>query len=283
MMNRPERTEYADFYANYVSLVPDAPIEEFLLKQWDELVAVIQGVPEDEASKPPAPGKWSVKEVLGHLCDTERVMSYRLMRFARGDQKELQGFEQDDYVAAGDFNSRVRHDLMVEFKNIRGATIALVGSISPEDEVRTGKANGNPVSVRALAYIIAGHAQNHLNIYERAGVVDSAKNSLRALWGCASSAVDALSLSLRPLNTVGSLLPSREAGLECPGFEWLASSECQHEIKARGVGEVAKVTVPREQGNACHQCNSGRLAHRRAAPCVALPGPFDRSSPARCQ
>ncbi len=121
MMNHPDRTEYADFYAKYVSLVPDGPIEEFLLKQWDELVAVIQGVPEDEASKPPAPGKWSVKQVLGHLCDTERVMSYRLMRFARGDQKELHGFEQDDYVSAGDFNSRVRHDLMVEFKNIRGA------------------------------------------------------------------------------------------------------------------------------------------------------------------
>jgi hypothetical protein len=164
MMSRPERNEYADFYTDYVSLVPEGSVEEFLLKQWEELVAFMQGVSEDVASVPQAEGKWSVKEVLGHLCDTERVMSYRLMRFARGDQKELQGFEQDDYVAAGDFNSRVRHDLMVEFKNIRGATIALVGSISPEDEVRTGKANGNPVSVRALAYIIAGHAQNHLNI-----------------------------------------------------------------------------------------------------------------------
>ena len=168
MMNRPERNEYADFYANYVSLVPDTPIEEFLLKQWDELVAFLQTVPEDEASKPYAPGKWSVKQVLGHLCDTERVMSYRMMRFARGDQKELHGFEQDDYVAAGDFNSRVRHDLMVEFKNIRGATIALVGSISPEAENRTGVANGNPVSVRALAYIVAGHAQNHLNLMQAA-------------------------------------------------------------------------------------------------------------------
>jgi hypothetical protein len=170
MLSRPAHTEYADFYANYVSLVPEGPIEEFLLKQWDELVAFLQTVPEDQASKRPADGKWSVKEVLGHLCDTERVMSYRMMRFARGDQKELQGFEQDDYVTAGDFNSRVRHDLMVEFKNIRGATIALVGSISPVDEVRTGKANGNPVSVRALAYIIAGHAQRHLNLMrERRG------------------------------------------------------------------------------------------------------------------
>ncbi len=161
------RTEYADFYANYVSLVPEGSVEEFLLKQWEELVAFMQGVSEDDASVPQAPGKWSVKQVLGHLCDTERVMSYRMLRFARGDQKELHGFEQDDYVAAGDFNTRVRHDLMVEFKNIRGATIALVGSISPEIETRTGTANGNRVSVRALAYIIAGHAQNHLELMRK--------------------------------------------------------------------------------------------------------------------
>ena len=135
-----------------------------MLKQWDELVAFLQTVSEDDASKPQGEGKWSIKQVLGHLCDTERVMSYRMMRFARGDKKELHGFEQDDYVAAGDFNSRVRHDLMVEFKNIRGATIALVGSISPEDEIRTGVANGKTVSVRALAYIIAGHAQRHLQL-----------------------------------------------------------------------------------------------------------------------
>lgn len=163
MMNRPSRTEYADFYADYVAHVPDGPLEEFLLKQWDELVAFLQGISEDDASKS-RDNKWSIKQVLGHLCDAERVMSYRMLRFARGDQKELQGFEQDDYVAAGDFNSRVRHDLMVEFKNVRGATIALVGSISPEAEIRTGIANGNPVSVRALAYIIAGHAQRHLNL-----------------------------------------------------------------------------------------------------------------------
>ena len=114
MLSRPERNEYADFYANYVSLVPEGPVEEFLLKQWDELVDFMQGVSEDEASKPYAPGKWSAKEVLGHLCDAERVMSYRMIRFARGDQKELQGFEQDDYVAAGDFNGRVRHALIFD-------------------------------------------------------------------------------------------------------------------------------------------------------------------------
>jgi len=164
MLSRPDRTEYADFYANYVSLVPDGSVEEFLLKQWEELVAFMQGISEDDASAPQAPGKWSVKQTLGHLCDCERVFSYRMMRFARGDQKELQGFDENEYVGAGDFNSRVRHDLMVEFKNIRGATIALVGSVSPEAEVRTGVANGKSVSVRALAYIIAGHAQRHLEL-----------------------------------------------------------------------------------------------------------------------
>src|SRR5271165_783063 len=170
MLSRPEPNEYADFYANYIAQVPDGSIEEFLLKQWVDLVAFLQGVSEDDVSKPPTPGKWSIKQVLGHVCDTERVMSYRMMRFARGDSKELPGFDQDAYVAAGDFNSRVRHDLMVEFKNIRGATIALVGSISPEAEMRTGVANGYPVSVRALAYIMAGHAQHHLNLMkERRG------------------------------------------------------------------------------------------------------------------
>jgi hypothetical protein len=164
MLSRPARTEYADFYADYVAHVPDGPIDEFLLKQWDELVALLQGVPEEDASKPMNDGKWSIKQVLGHLCDSERILSYRMLRFVRGDQKELQGFEQDDYVAAADFNGRVRHDLMVEFKNIRGATIALVGSIGPEAETRMGVANGKPVSVRALAYIIAGHAQRHLNL-----------------------------------------------------------------------------------------------------------------------
>jgi hypothetical protein len=167
MLSRPAPNEYADFYADYIAHVPDGSVEEFLLKQWDELVAFLQTVPEDDASKPITDGKWSIKQVLGHLCDAERVMSYRMLRFARGDQKELQGFEQDDYVAAGDFNKRVRHDLMVEFKNIRGATIALVSSISPEAEVRTGNANGNPVSVRALAYIIAGHAQRHLELMKQ--------------------------------------------------------------------------------------------------------------------
>ena len=128
---------------------------------------------EDEASKPPAPGKWSVKEVLGHLCDTERVMTYRLMRFARGDEKELQGFEQDDYVAAGDFNSRVRHDLMVEFKTSGRAPSRWSARSLPRRKRAPGIANGNPVSVRALAYIIAGHAQQPLG-FAAEGITDSA-------------------------------------------------------------------------------------------------------------
>jgi len=161
MLTRPDRSEHADFYASYIARVPEGPIEDLLLKQWEDIVSLVKDISEDEASVRPAPGKWSVKEVLGHVCDTERVMAYRALRFARGDQKELQGFEQDDYVAAGEFNTRLRHDLLVELKNIRGATIALLGSISPEAGLRSGIANGHPVTVRALAYIIAGHAQHH--------------------------------------------------------------------------------------------------------------------------
>jgi hypothetical protein len=169
MLTRPDRSEYADFYANYIARVPEGPVEDFLLKQYEEIVSLVKDLSEEAASLRPAPGKWSVKEVLGHLCDTERVMTYRALRFARGDAQELRGFEQDDYVVAGEFNARLRHDLLVELKNIRGATIALFGSISPEAGLRSGIANGHPVSVRALAYIVAGHAQHHYELLKARG------------------------------------------------------------------------------------------------------------------
>ena len=124
----------------------------------------MNGVSDDEATQPPAPGKWTVKQVLGHLCDTERIMSYRLLRFARQDRTELEGFEQDDYVATADSNGRSTTELLVELRSVRGSTLALLRSLPEEASVRTGIANGNSVSVRALAYIIAGHAQHHLEL-----------------------------------------------------------------------------------------------------------------------
>ncbi len=164
MLSRPQATEYADFYKNYIALVPDAPILDFLAKQIDSYRQLLTGVSDEAASTAPQPGKWSLKQVLGHVCDAERVMGYRALRFARSDETELPGFEQDDYVREAGSNSRPLEDLMREFEAVRMATIALFGSLPPEAEQRAGIANHNRVTVRALAYIAAGHAQHHYDL-----------------------------------------------------------------------------------------------------------------------
>jgi hypothetical protein len=161
MLSRPETTEYAEFYKNYIALVPEGPILDFLAKQPGDYRRLLAGVSDAEAIAPTAPGKWSIKQVLGHISDTERIISYRALRFARGDQTELPGFEQDDFVREAGSNSRSVQDLLAEFENIRKATIALFSSLPPGVDTRAGLANGNHLSVRALAYVAAGHAQHH--------------------------------------------------------------------------------------------------------------------------
>jgi hypothetical protein len=164
MLSRPNTTEYAEYYKNYIARVPDGPVLDFLAKQLGDYRQLLVGVSDEAVSAAPAPGKWSIKQVLGHLCDTERVMSYRALRFARGDASELLGFEQDDYVREAHSNSRSVDDLLTELESVRKATIALFGSLPAEAETRAGIANGNPVTVRALAYIAAGHAQHHFEL-----------------------------------------------------------------------------------------------------------------------
>jgi hypothetical protein len=164
MLTRPETTEYAEYYRNYIAKVPDGPLLEFLAGQPGSYRRLLAGLGDPAATAPAAPGKWSVKEILGHLCDAERVMAYRAMRFARGDHKELQGFEQDDYVREAGSNARSLPDLLNEFEALRKATLALFNSFPPGVEARTGVANGNSVTVRALAYIMAGHAQHHYEL-----------------------------------------------------------------------------------------------------------------------
>jgi uncharacterized damage-inducible protein DinB len=161
MLTRPDRSEYAEFYANYIAGVPDGNVLDFLAKQPGDYRQLLVGISEEAAAAEPAPGKWSVKQVLGHLCDTERVMSYRAMRFSRGDATELPGFEQDDYVREANSNARSLDDLLDEFESVRKATIALFRSLPPEADSRRGVANKSPMTVRALAYIAAGHANHH--------------------------------------------------------------------------------------------------------------------------
>lgn len=162
MLNRPERSEYTEYYHQYISRVPEGALLDFLTRQLGDYRELFSGVSDTGAGQRPEPKKWSAKEVLGHVSDAERIMSYRALRFARGDSRELHGFEQDDYVREANFNSRSLCDLLTEFESVRKATIALLGSLDPQAESRKGVANNNTVSVRALAYIIAGHAQHHL-------------------------------------------------------------------------------------------------------------------------
>lgn len=170
MLDRPDSTEYAEYYKSYIARVPDGPLTDFLAQQAKQYRQLLGKVSDHDASAPTAPGKWSIKQVLGHICDTERVIAYRALRFARGDPKELHGFEQDDYVREAASNSRSLEDLLNEFDSVRQATVALLKSLPPGADTRAGVANGNRVTVRGLAYIVAGHAQHHYELL-KAGAV----------------------------------------------------------------------------------------------------------------
>lgn len=167
MISRPADNEHAPFYATYISKVPDGDLLNFMELQPDQFNGLINDLTDEQAIEPPAPGKWSVKQVLGHLCDTERIMGYRALRFARADKTEIEGFEQDDYVAAANSNARSATELLAELKSVRGATLSLLESLTTAESERSGMANGKSISVRALAYVIAGHAQHHLELLRK--------------------------------------------------------------------------------------------------------------------
>lgn len=167
MLTRPQPSEYADFYKNYIARVPDGPLLDYLTKQPATYRQLLGGMTDGQAAEPAAPGKWSVKQLLGHLCDAERVMCYRAMRFARGDQKELQGFEEDEYVREAGSNARKLADLLSDLEATRNSTLALLSSLPAGTEMRSGVANGKPVTVRALAYIVAGHTQHHYELLKQ--------------------------------------------------------------------------------------------------------------------
>ncbi len=158
---RPDTSEYAPYYDRYISLVPSSDILGTLEEQARETVDCLSDLTEEHAGYRYAPGKWSIKEVLGHLMDSERIFAYRALRIARNDPKPMEGFEQDDYVRYGGFESSRFADLMEEFACVRRASLFLFQKLSPEAWLRRGTANNNEVSVRALAYLIAGHELHH--------------------------------------------------------------------------------------------------------------------------
>ena len=166
MNGPPERTEAAPYYFTYIDLIPDIDIVGALEKQVDETSAFLSGISEEQSLHRYAPDKWSVKEVLGHVADTERIFAYRALRIARGDQTPLSGFEQDDYVRGARFGARPLADVVEEYADVRQASLALFGSLDDGAWLRRGVANGNPVTVLALAYLMAGHELHHRKILE---------------------------------------------------------------------------------------------------------------------
>jgi len=161
---RPDATEYAPFYGTYVGKVPDGDLLELLERQRRETQNLLAGLSDTQALHRYAPGKWSMKEVVGHLMDSERVFCYRALRFARADEKPLQGFDDKAWVPAGSFDARPLADLAAELEAVRRATIALFGGFDAAALARKGTANNNEVTVRALAWIVAGHERHHVAI-----------------------------------------------------------------------------------------------------------------------
>ena len=163
---RPLPGEYSSYYETYISLVTSEDILVTLEAQRLLTAQLLGARTERDGNFRYAPDKWTVKEVVGHLSDSERIFAYRALRIARGDQTPLSGFEQDDYVRRGNFGHRTLADIAEEFASVRSASIALFKSFESEDWERRGVANKNEISVRALAYIIAGHELHHRRILD---------------------------------------------------------------------------------------------------------------------
>jgi hypothetical protein len=161
---RPEAGEFAPYYLTYVAAVPDGDIRATLAVQRGETIAIFSAIPESRADFAYAAGKWTIKELFGHVIDTERVFAYRALRIARNDKTALASFDQDEFVRSGNFSARSLASLVTEYDHVRLATIDLFAQFADDLWSRTGTASNNPVTVRSLAWIIAGHNRHHARI-----------------------------------------------------------------------------------------------------------------------
>jgi hypothetical protein len=162
---RPQTDEHAPYYGKYIAQVPDGDLISMLREQIMETVGLLGGLPEGKANFAYAPGKWTIKEVIGHMIDVERVMAYRALRIARADTTDLPGFDENAWVPVANFGARTIADLLEEFQVVRAATVHLAKHLDAEALARRGSANKNGISVRALLYIIAGHERHHLALF----------------------------------------------------------------------------------------------------------------------
>lgn len=170
-LSRPAPDEAAPFYQDYIAEVAGENVGEQLGDQLAKVERLYSSLDDRAALARYAPGKWSIKEILGHLSDAERIFSYRVLRISRGDATPLAGFDENAYVPAGRFDERPLSTLVAEFRAVRLSTLALIAGLPPAAWSARGQASGHPISARALAFIILGHASHHLRVlHDRYGL-----------------------------------------------------------------------------------------------------------------
>ncbi|PGL69017.1 squalene--hopene cyclase [Bacillus sp. AFS055030] len=164
MMARPYSNEYNPHFRGYIELVPEGDLQTILRRQLEESISFFKAIPKEKSDYRYAKGKWSIKEVLGHLVDTERIMCYRLLAIARGDQTPLPSFDENAYNDYANFNRLELEQLINEFQTVRQATLSMLENLSIDTLVNEGIVLNHPTTPRAIAYIIAGHELHHLKI-----------------------------------------------------------------------------------------------------------------------
>ena len=163
-MQRPDKNEYDPYYERYIQLVESEDVIDVLERQKTEVSDAFGGLGEDKGTFRYADGKWSIKEMLSHIIDGERMFAYRVFRISRGDKTPIEGFEQDGYIENSHANDRSFSDMLGEFDSLRNANMLFFRNLRDADWMRTGTANEREISVRALGFIMAGHIRHHLNI-----------------------------------------------------------------------------------------------------------------------
>lgn len=161
---RPELEEYPAYYRSYVDKFPATDAVGILVNQGVAALTVLRSISEERSRFRYAPEKWSIRELLGHLIDSERVFTYRALSFARADSTPLPGFDEDAYVRASGYDARDFRDIIDEFETVRAATLSFFSGLTPEQSMLRGTANQGEFTVRALAYIIGGHVEHHLGV-----------------------------------------------------------------------------------------------------------------------
>lgn len=173
LISKPDNTEHAPYYGRYIDMVPDGDILGTLAGQIGVTLTELRKISDADSLLRYEPGKWSLREVVGHMIDTERIFAYRALRIARNDRTALPGFEQDDYIAAADFDRCAWTDLIDEFYAVRRSNLAMFRGLTEDAWTRRGIASGNELSVRAAAYIIAGHERHHLGVIRDKYVIET--------------------------------------------------------------------------------------------------------------